>query len=149
MNSVKGVFASLIVLFVFLSLTGQTRGVDRKTPTANGSKQVYAAPAVNSRGSSAANASNAGMPADSPAPPGIYIESSKVEAARVGNFQVYDGEPDNRPYKVITRNRNGGPEAVDLHVLQTDIWYVVGGNATVVTGGTLVNPKTVKPNQMK
>ncbi len=149
MNWVKGVFASLVVLFVFLSLTGQTQGVDKKTLTADSSKRVNAAPVVNFRGNSAVSAFSADMPAGQSSSRAIYFDSAKVEAVRAsGKPLLYDGDPDKRPYKVISRQRNGGPEDVDVHVRQTDIWYIVGGKATIVTGGKLVNPKSTKPDQI-
>jgi mannose-6-phosphate isomerase-like protein (cupin superfamily) len=41
------------------------------------------------------------------------------------------------------------PGDAELHQLDTDIIYVVEGSATCVTGGTIVDPKTVRPNQIR
>lgn len=47
---------------------------------------------------------------------------------------------------VSHRAGNGGAE---LHQTQVDIWIVEDGEATLVLGGTIVDPKTVKPNEIR
>ena len=148
MNSRRAILASVSVLLVFLLPAGRTPGANTKATTLRTASRFPTGPAVEPKEFTPA-ASSGSEPANMPSSSAVYIESAKVEAARSGNHMVYDGDPDNRPYKVITRNRDGGPEAVDVHLLQSDIWYVLGGHATVVTGGTVVNAKTSQPNQIK
>lgn len=148
MNSRTTVLASLSVLSMLLLLAGRTPGANTKAASLSTTKRFPTGPAVKPKEFTAAALSGT-VPANSPSSSAVYINSAKVEAARSGNHMVYDGDPENRPYKVITRNRDGGPEAVDVHLLQSDIWYVLGGNATVVTGGTVVNAKAPQPNQIK
>ena len=47
---------------------------------------------------------------------------------------------------VSHREGNGGAE---LHQTQVDIWIVEEGEATLILGGTIVDPKTVKPNEIR
>ena len=42
-----------------------------------------------------------------------------------------------------------GDGSAELHETQTDIMVVESGNAALVVGGTMVNPKTVKPNEVR
>ena len=41
------------------------------------------------------------------------------------------------------------PGEVELHEHETDIFYVLEGSAKFVTGGTIVEPKTVSPGQIR
>jgi mannose-6-phosphate isomerase-like protein (cupin superfamily) len=52
----------------------------------------------------------------------------------------------NHYFGVSHREGNGGAE---LHQSQVDIWIVEDGEATLVLGGTIVDPKTVKPNEIR
>lgn len=47
---------------------------------------------------------------------------------------------------VSHREGNGGAE---LHQTQVDIWIVEDGEATLVLGGTIVAPQTVKPHEIR
>jgi glc operon protein GlcG len=49
----------------------------------------------------------------------------------------------------IHASRREGPGKVEIHTLDTDIAYVQEGSATVVTGGTAVNAKTIEPNELR
>jgi mannose-6-phosphate isomerase-like protein (cupin superfamily) len=42
-----------------------------------------------------------------------------------------------------------GDGSAELHETQVDIWIVEGGEATLVLGGTIVDPKTVKPHEIR
>jgi mannose-6-phosphate isomerase-like protein (cupin superfamily) len=56
------------------------------------------------------------------------------------------GTYSNHYFGVSHREGNGGAE---LHQTQVDIWIVEEGEATLVLGGTIVDPKTVKPNEIR
>ncbi len=47
---------------------------------------------------------------------------------------------------VARRTRPGGSE---VHRTQMDIWYVVEGGGTLVTGGSLVEPQEIEPNELR
>jgi quercetin dioxygenase-like cupin family protein len=40
------------------------------------------------------------------------------------------------------------PGQVEIHTKETDIFYIVDGTATFVTGGTMIDGKETRPNQM-
>ena len=45
--------------------------------------------------------------------------------------------------------RREGPGDAEVHDIDTDIFYVFEGTATLVTGGEMVNPRTVGPNETR
>lgn len=76
--------------------------------------------------------------------PVTYIDSEKVSAA------FAKGQPliETPGYKVQAGRRQG-PGLVELHTQETDVFYIVDGTATFVTGGTMVDGKLVSPGQMR
>jgi len=55
----------------------------------------------------------------------------------------------NSRYKVQTGRRMTAPGAVEVHDTDTDIFYVVEGTATIVTGGVVVGAKTTGPAEIR
>jgi|SRR4051794_10484571 glc operon protein GlcG len=53
-----------------------------------------------------------------------------------------------RNYMVHTSRREG-PGQVEVHTKDADILYVLQGNATVVTGGTMVDGKNIAPDEIR
>ena len=51
-------------------------------------------------------------------------------------------------YRISTASRSG-PGEVEVHGIDTDIFYVVEGTATVVLGGETIDPKTTAPNEIR
>jgi glc operon protein GlcG len=51
-------------------------------------------------------------------------------------------------YKVNASRRDGPGEA-EIHLTDTDIFYVIEGSATFVTGGDVVDPRTVAPGEVR
>ena len=45
--------------------------------------------------------------------------------------------------------RREGPGDAEVHDIDTDIFYVFEGTATLVTGGEMVNPRTIGPNETR
>jgi mannose-6-phosphate isomerase-like protein (cupin superfamily) len=85
--------------------------------------------------------------ADAPkAPPTdvIQFDHTRVDAAL--QTGVGAGLQINSSYKVMT-SRRVAPGAVEIHSLDTDVFYIVDGMATFVTGGTPVGQKQVGPNE--
>lgn len=72
-----------------------------------------------------------------------YIDHAKLMEAFKKPGNLVDGGQ----YRVQTSHRDKGGN-VEIHEKETDIFYVVDGGATFVTGGTPVNPKTSKPGQI-
>jgi glc operon protein GlcG len=72
------------------------------------------------------------------------IDKQKVVAA----FQK--GEPliETADYKVHASHRAAAGKA-EVHLAETDILYVLSGSATMVTGGTVVDPVTVEVGEIR
>jgi uncharacterized protein GlcG (DUF336 family)/mannose-6-phosphate isomerase-like protein (cupin superfamily) len=51
-------------------------------------------------------------------------------------------------YKVHASHRDG-PGIVEVHTRDTDIIYMLGGTATLVTGGTIVDGKNIEPEEIR
>jgi glc operon protein GlcG len=49
----------------------------------------------------------------------------------------------------VNANRRDGAGQAELHVLATDIFYVVEGSATVVTGGEIVDQHELSPGEIR
>ena len=45
--------------------------------------------------------------------------------------------------------RRTKPDRSELHKTQLDVWYVVEGGGTLVTGGSLVEPRETEPNELR
>jgi mannose-6-phosphate isomerase-like protein (cupin superfamily) len=75
----------------------------------------------------------------------VYIESQKV----LENFGKQGGNPlvPGEAYRVQTDRRTANGN-IEIHEKETDIFYVMDGSATLVAGGTAVEPKATRPGQM-
>ncbi len=49
----------------------------------------------------------------------------------------------------VEASRRDGPGKAEVHLHDTDIFYVVSGRATVVTGGTVIEPTTIAPGEIR
>ena len=49
----------------------------------------------------------------------------------------------------VSVNRRTGPGQVEVHDKETDTFYVLEGEATFVTGGTMIGGKVTAPNQQR
>src|SRR5262249_23128287 len=50
---------------------------------------------------------------------------------------------------MIGLSHREGDGSAEMHETQVDIWIVDSGEATLVLGGTIVEPKTVKPHEIR
>ena len=73
-----------------------------------------------------------------------FVPSAKVDAAFRANTSVLQ-TPDFR----VNPSRRDGPGEAEVHLWDGDIMYVVAGEATLVTGGSVVDPKTVAPGEIR
>ena len=78
--------------------------------------------------------------------PVTYFSSERVRAAFAKGETLVSPEGCN--YSVLAMRRDA-PGQAEIHALDTDIFYVVEGSATFVTGGTAVDSKTTAPNEMR
>lgn len=77
-------------------------------------------------------------------PPVTYVGHEKVaEALRKGGDLVKASD-----LTVLGAERSG-PGQVEVHDRETDVFYVVDGGATFVTGGTMIGGKPTGPGQLR
>ncbi len=53
------------------------------------------------------------------------------------------------PNYSVNASRRDGPGQAELHVADTDIFYVLEGSATVITGGTIVSPREESSSEIR
>jgi glc operon protein GlcG len=80
--------------------------------------------------------------------PVSYYSKDQVSAAFAKGAVLFDGESGARNYMVHASRRDAAGIA-ELHELDADIIYVLDGTATFVTGGTVVDPKTIAPGEIR
>ncbi len=51
-------------------------------------------------------------------------------------------------YQMSVSHRNANGEA-ELHQTKNDIFYVISGGCTLVTGGSIPNPRTTQPHEIR
>jgi mannose-6-phosphate isomerase-like protein (cupin superfamily) len=76
-----------------------------------------------------------------------YFDSGTVRRAFATGKPLIAGG-DGRNFKVMGLRRSGPGEA-EVHDQDTDIFYVVEGHATFVTGGTLTGGKQIAPDEIR
>jgi glc operon protein GlcG len=76
--------------------------------------------------------------------PVTYLERSRVTAAFVKGAPLFETET----YKVHASRREASGQ-VEVHEHETDVFYVLQGSATFVTGGTVTDPKVVAPGEIR
>ena len=78
--------------------------------------------------------------------PVLFFDASQVSTSFSKGAVLLDGA--NRNYMVHTSRREK-PGQAEVHTLDTDIIYVLEGNATFVTGGTAIESKETAPNEFR
>ncbi len=68
-----------------------------------------------------------------------YVDHEKV--AKGGSLVT-------APDYTVSVNRRTAAGQVEVHEKETDIFYVVEGEATFITGGTMIGGKISRPNQL-
>jgi mannose-6-phosphate isomerase-like protein (cupin superfamily) len=76
--------------------------------------------------------------------PAVYVDAETVAAAFANGGSLAE-VPDAR-IMVLRRNTPGRAE---VHETETDIFYVVEGAATIVTGGRMVDSEVTAPGQIR
>jgi mannose-6-phosphate isomerase-like protein (cupin superfamily) len=75
-----------------------------------------------------------------------YLPSSDVQTCFQKGATLVPG--DGRYYKVLCGKRDAQGQA-ELHVRDTDVFYIVDGTAVFITGGKMVNAKTTAPDEVR
>jgi len=78
--------------------------------------------------------------------PVLFFDASQVSTSFSKGAVLLDGT--NRNYMVHTSRREK-PGLAEVHTLDTDIIYVLEGNATFVTGGAALETREVAPNEIR
>ena len=73
-----------------------------------------------------------------------YLPAAQVRAAFAKGMPLLEVEG----YKVHASRREG-PGQAEVHLLDTDIVYVLEGTATVVTGGRVLGPHEIAPQEVR
>jgi uncharacterized protein len=113
---------------------------------ANAKKEFPAAEAILKKVAVAAPAQAAG-PAQTPAPAAgaggvVYVDRDKMAELLVKGGQLGAGSD----YQATIARRTG-PGQVEVHDKETDVFYIVDGEATFVTGGKMIGGTLARPNQ--
>jgi uncharacterized protein GlcG (DUF336 family) len=98
-----------------------------------------------------APASSGPAPATSmAAPPKADAEGVMVIGGDTTRDAFVKGRPliETGGYKVHASRRDG-PGGAEIHGRDTDIFYILDGSATLVTGGKTVDPKTTAPDEIR
>jgi len=77
----------------------------------------------------------------------MYFAHEETAAAFKEPLMLYDGVPQ-KNYRVAVYHRDKGGE-VEIHDKDTDVFYVVEGAATFVTGGTVSGGKEIAPGEIR
>jgi len=75
--------------------------------------------------------------------PATYVEHDKVSAL----FAAKGGAITKGPDYSVSANKRTGPGQVEVHEKETDIFHVMDGEATLVTGGKMIGGKQTRPEQ--
>jgi glc operon protein GlcG len=81
---------------------------------------------------------------DKAAPAVTYLPAEQVSQAFVKGMPLVRGIN----YKVDASHRDE-PGVVEVHARDTDIIYMLEGTATLVTGGTTIDAKTIEPEEIR
>ncbi|MEW6127022.1 MAG: heme-binding protein [Acidobacteriota bacterium] len=74
-----------------------------------------------------------------------YFEKEKVSAAFAKGAVLFNN---NEKY-MVHASRREAPGIAELHTKDADIIYVLEGEATFVTGGTVIEPKTIAQDEIR
>lgn len=77
----------------------------------------------------------------------IHFTSQQMDSAFSTGAVVYNGTPE-RSYQVHAARKNSTGEA-EIHERDTDIFHILEGTATLVTGGTVLDAKSTAPGETR
>jgi quercetin dioxygenase-like cupin family protein len=73
----------------------------------------------------------------------VYVSRDKVDGALSKGGSLVTASD-----LLVSGSHRTGPGQVEVHEKETDVFHVIDGEATFVTGGTMVGGKTTKPGQL-
>ena len=71
-----------------------------------------------------------------------YIDTVQASAALAGGGRLASGKSFS-----ASGARRTGPGKIEVHDKETDLFYIIDGTATLVTGGTMIGGTLVQPDQ--
>src|SRR6185436_14983701 len=71
-----------------------------------------------------------------------YVDHDKVAAAIANGGSLATGSD-----YAISIGKRTGPGQVEIHDKETDTFYILDGEATFITGGTMIGGSVSRPNQ--
>jgi quercetin dioxygenase-like cupin family protein len=77
----------------------------------------------------------------------MYFPQQETAAAFKDSVMLYDGVPE-KNYRVAVYHRDKGGE-VEIHKKDTDVFYILEGSATFVTGGTITGGKETAVDEVR
>jgi mannose-6-phosphate isomerase-like protein (cupin superfamily) len=77
----------------------------------------------------------------------VYFGKQSVEESFAKGGVLYKFSPEH-PFQINTARRTE-PGIVEVHVTDADVMYILEGAVTMVTGGTVVDPKTIGLNEIR
>lgn len=77
----------------------------------------------------------------------IHFSHEQIEHAFEKGAVLYNGNPE-RNYQFHAARKTASGEA-EVHLHETDIFHIAEGAATLVTGGTVVDPRTTAPGEIR
>lgn len=80
-----------------------------------------------------------------PSQPATYIPAATVQAAFAKDSVLFDSGSN---YRVLASRRDAAGQ-VEVHTKEADVIYVIKGTATLVTGGDIVDAKTIAPDEIR
>lgn len=91
-----------------------------------------------------------------PTPPATFFTADQLLQAIRSAPDASPGHPELRAARLfatpgysVMEVRRTGPEKAEVHVSMADVWYVLRGSATVVTGGSLIDSTPTDPGELR
>jgi quercetin dioxygenase-like cupin family protein len=127
----------LVVLVVIVPAVGSLQSAS-STAFQDSAPQTTTAKAGTATAPSAVKADASGV---------MYFPKDQVSQSFAKGATLYNGNPE-RNYRVHIFHRDK-PGEVEVHTKDTDIFYMLEGSATFVTGGTMVGGKETAPSEFR
>jgi len=80
--------------------------------------------------------------------PVTFFSKMEVDAGFEKGSVLFDGDKGSRNY-MVHASRREGPGMVEVHTKDADILYVLKGSSTIVTGGTIVDGKSIAADEIR
>jgi quercetin dioxygenase-like cupin family protein len=77
----------------------------------------------------------------------LFFSNDQLSQSAAQGALLYNGNPD-RNYHVQIYHRDK-PGEVEVHTKDTDVFYILEGSATFVTGGTILGGKNTAPDEVR